>query len=117
MSWGNPEIEVGWGLTEKDMENICSKVAVKSKLPDFEEAFAIALLGFAKGLRAYDPARGVKASTLCYKYAVQECQTERAKMMAKCRGWGFITVSIDKLKEHGYEIADNGKIVGREWNE
>jgi RNA polymerase sporulation-specific sigma factor len=89
---------------EQELLKIGRAVAQNCRLEDKEEAFSIALLGVAKGLASYVPNKKTKLSTYLYKCAQFEVWAEWRKLHRVKRGSGVKEISLDEMKEKGWEV-------------
>ena len=89
---------------EQQLLRIGKDVAKKCRLEDKEEAFSIALLGIAKGLKTYVPSKKVKMTTYLYQCAQFEVWAEWRRLHRIKRGGGVEPLSLEELEEEGYQI-------------
>ena len=89
---------------EAAIMRIGKDVAKKCRIEDKQEALSVALMGIAKGLNSYDPTKNCKLTTYLYACAKFEVWAEWRKQHRIKRGEGTITLSLEELKEKGWEI-------------
>lgn len=89
---------------EEVILKIGKDVANKSRLEDKEEAYSVALLGVARGLSTYVPAKGTKLTTYLYKCAQMECWAEWRRIHRIKRGTGKKDISLEEFIEKGGQI-------------
>lgn len=92
---------------EDELLKIGRDVANKSRIEDKEEAFSIALLGIARGLKSYVPGKGAKLTTYLYRCAQIECWVEWRKSHRLKRGEGQKDLSLEELIEKGVQFIDD----------
>ena len=89
---------------EKEIIAIGWKAANDSRIEDKDEAFSVALVGLARGLKTYVPGKGVKLTTYLYSCAKFECWAEWRKLHRIKRGRGVPDLSIEELEEKGRQF-------------
>ena len=72
---------------------------------EFDDLVQLAMIGFMKGLQTFDPEKGTKFTTYCYKCAKNEINMYIRSLYAKARQG--VTVSIDAIRENGKSYLDN----------
>lgn len=88
---------------EEMLLKIGRKAALDSRLDDKEEAFSVALVGIAKGLKTYTSTRKVKLTTYLYRCAQMECWAEWRRTHRQKRNQ-LKEVSLEGLQEQGRQL-------------
>lgn len=92
---------------EEQLIKIGWTVAKRSRLEDKEEAFSVALLGIARGLKTYKENKKTKLTTYIYRCAEIECWAEWRRLHRKKRGGGEKEISLDEIIERVQEINED----------